>query len=118
MAACPSCRKSADACSYPGEARQGCLLDKRKRDEMTASVGSTGIHYARAKIKLRALFPDATRIEINPQRLEIEGLPLLPLPTLALVLKVLTKVWGEDTHITPDFSADSELLRIEKGVAK
>jgi hypothetical protein len=60
--------------------------------------------------------PDATRIEIDPQRLEIEGLPLLPLPTLALVLKVLTKVWGDDTHITPDFNADAELLQIERAL--
>ena len=44
----------------------------------------------------------------------MEGLPLLPLPSLTLVLKVLAKVWGDDTDITPDFSADAELLRIER----
>ncbi|HZH05039.1 MAG TPA: hypothetical protein VEY69_00035 [Lautropia sp.] len=99
----------------PGEARPGCLLDKRKRDEMTASLGPVSIQYTRVRIKVRGLFPDATRIEINPQRLEIEGLPLLPLPTLAVVLKVLAKVWGDDTHVTPDFSAKRELLRIERG---
>jgi hypothetical protein len=118
MAACPSCRKSADACSYPGEARQGCLLDKRRRKELTAGSDPNGIPYTMARIKLRAIFPDATRVEITPEWLEVEGLPLLPLPSLTLVLKVLTKVWGEETHVTPDFSADGELLRIERGRAK
>jgi hypothetical protein len=114
VALCPSCRESADACSYPGEARPGCLLDKRKRQVLTARSDPNGTKYTVARIKLRAIFPDATRVEITPQWLEVEGLPLLPLPSLSLVLKVLTKVWGEDTHVTPDFSADAELLRIER----
>ena len=116
VALCPSCRESADACSYPGEARPGCLLDKRKRQVLTARSDPNGTKYTVARIKLRAIFPDATRVEITPQWLEVEGLPLLPLPSLSLVLKVLTKVWGEDTHVTPDFSADAELLRIERGL--
>jgi hypothetical protein len=68
-----------------------------------------------ARIKLRAIFPEATRVEITPQWLEVESLPLLPLASLTLVLKVLTKVWGQETHVTPGFSADGELLRIERG---
>jgi hypothetical protein len=46
--------------------------------------------------------------------LEVGGLPLLPLPALSPVLKVLTKVWGDDSGITPDFSTDSELPCIER----
>ena len=114
VALCPSCRKNADACSYPGEARPGCLLDKRRRQVLTARSDRNGTQYTMARIKLRAIFPEATRVEITPHWLEVEGLPLLPLPSLTLVLKVLAKVWGDDTDITPDFSADAELLRIER----
>jgi len=65
-------------------------------------------------VKLRSLFPDAKRIAIDASRLEVEGLPLLPLPVLAKALKVLTKVWCEDTHVETEFSAKRELLRVER----
>jgi len=55
--------------------------------------------YARAWIELSALFPEATRIEINPQRVEVEGVSLLPLPVLAKVLEVLTKAWGNNAYL-------------------
>ena len=41
-------------------------------------------------MKLLGLFPDAKLIAIDARRLEVEGMPLLPLPVLAEVLKVLT----------------------------
>jgi len=83
--------------------------------ETNANVSATSIQYTRAKVKLRTLFPDAKRIAVDARRLEVEGLPLLPLPVLAEVLKVLTKVWGEDTHVETDFSVERELLRVERG---
>ena len=115
MALCRSCRKTADHCSYPDEAKPGCLRDKRMREGVTATLGPTAVPYAMAKIKLRAIFPDATRIEINPEWLEVEGPPLLPMPSLAQALAVLTTVWGSDTDITPEFNVDGGLLRIERG---
>ena len=45
-----------------------------------------------------------------------EGPPLLPLPVLAEVLKVLTKVRGRDTHVETDFSVERELLRVGQSV--
>ena len=84
-------------------------------EETNADVSATSIRYTRAKVKLRSLFPDAKRIAIDARRLEVEGLPLLPLPVLAQVLKVLTKVWGEDTHVETDFSVERELLRVARG---
>ena len=83
--------------------------------ETNENVSATTIQYTRAKVKLRSLFPDAKRIAIDARRLEVEGLPLLPLPVLAQVLKVLTKVWGEDTHVETDFSVERELLRVARG---
>jgi hypothetical protein len=94
MALCRSCWKTADHCSYPDEAKPGCLRDKRMREGATATLDPTDVPYAMAKIKLRAIFPDATRIEINPEWLEVEGPPLLPMPNLAQALAVLTTVWG------------------------
>jgi hypothetical protein len=80
---CPSCRHTADDCSYPARPALAACWNKRRREEINATIGAMSIQYTRAKLKLRSLFPGAKRVEISPQRLEVEGLPLLPLPVLA-----------------------------------
>lgn len=82
MSLCPSCRHTAEGCSYPGEARPGCLRDKRKPDEFNESAGATNTEYARAKIKLRAMFP-TPRSSRSIQSGLIVGTPQLLLATLA-----------------------------------
>lgn len=67
-----------------------------------------------AKIKLGAIFPSATRIDLESEWLEVEGDLLLPMHGLAHVLAVLTTVWGSNNHI-PEYSANGRLLRIERG---
>ena len=49
----PSCRHDADACSYPGEARPGCLRDKRIRDELNAATKALTTEELRERIRER-----------------------------------------------------------------
>jgi hypothetical protein len=48
---CPSCRHTADECSYQGEARPDCLRDKQIRDELNAKTEGVTAKELREQIK-------------------------------------------------------------------
>jgi hypothetical protein len=49
----PSCRHTADDCSYAGEARPGCLRDKQIRDELNAKTKGLRTKELREQIRAR-----------------------------------------------------------------
>jgi hypothetical protein len=106
--------KAAKAFFPPWRRRSSRLLDKRSLEEMTVDLRAGSAEYWIAKIKLNAIFPYATRIELTREWLEVECAPLLPLPGLDHALAVLITVWGSQAQIPPEFSAGGGLLRVER----
>jgi hypothetical protein len=51
---CPSCRYGPDECSYPGEAKPGCLRDKRIREDLNERLKMTSTKELRERIRQRA----------------------------------------------------------------